>query len=207
MKPQHLPRSLAGVLPLLVLLLAAPNAARSQAAAPDPGVLAPGAPERLAQAAGDSRVAPWQRDRARRLARIGTIPMPGASAADLRSPQPAHVADAADGSQVNPNMWVTNGSVDAIATSGNTIYIGGSFTRVGPNTGSFVGIDAGSGAPVANWPRVTGEVLCSAPDGASGWYIGGTFTSVAGVARGNLAHIRADMTLDAWNFGIEDVPV
>ena len=184
MKPQHSLRSLAGALPLLALLLAAPNAAFSQATTPGPMELAPGARARLAQTAGDARVAPRQRDRALRRARAGTTAAPNSSAADLRRPQPAHAADAASGSQVDPNMWVTNGEVDAIATSGSTIYIGGTFTRVGPNTGSFAGIDANSGAPIANWPRVVGVVYCSAPDGAGGWYIGGNFTSVAGVTRG-----------------------
>ncbi len=179
MKSQHLLRSLAGLLPLLALLLAAPNAARSQVTAPGPMKLAHGV-------------------------RMGSSATPGALAAGLRRAQPTHVAGEAYGSQVDPNMWVTNGEVSAIATSANTIYIGGSFTRVGPNTGSFVGIDAGSGAPVANWPRVAGSVFGSAPDGAGGFYIGGSFTAVAGVPRANLAHIRADMTLDAWNPGAND---
>ena len=39
--------------------------------------------------------------------------------------------------------------------------------------------------------RVNGVVECSAADGAGGRYIGGSFTSVGGVARTNLAHIRA----------------
>jgi len=44
--------------------------------------------------------------------------------------------------------WVTNGGVNAIVTTPTTTYIGGEFTYVGPCTGSFVPIDAGTGAAV-----------------------------------------------------------
>lgn len=43
--------------------------------------------------------------------------------------------------------------------------------------------------------------MTMAADGAGGWYLGGSFKSVAGVPRINLAHVRADGTLDAWNPG------
>jgi hypothetical protein len=102
---------------------------------------------------------------------------------------------------VDPNMWGTNGYVSAVATAENSVYLGGSFTFVGPNTGAFVGIDTGTGTPQTGWPRVEGYVFCSAPDGAGGWYIGGGFTAVGGVARTRLAHILADKTLDDWNPG------
>ena len=48
----------------------------------------------------------------------------------------------------------------------------------------------------------TGTVAAVAPDGSGGAFIGGDFTHVGGVARRNLAHIRADGTLDpAWDPG------
>jgi len=54
----------------------------------------------------------------------------------------------------NPEVWATNGTVAAIATSGNSIFLGGDFTLVGPNTGHFVAVDAASGLPEGGWPRV-----------------------------------------------------
>ena len=41
-----------------------------------------------------------------------------------------------------------------------------------------------------------GAVQAAIADGAGGWYIGGTFTSVGGVGRPGLAHLLADGTLD-----------
>ena len=49
-------------------------------------------------------------------------------------------------------------------------------------------------------PGVSGrqrQVSAVAADGAGGWFIGGAFTAVGGVARNRLAHVHADGTLDA----------
>jgi hypothetical protein len=85
MTPQRLLRALARALPLLVLSLAVPHAALSQPAAPGQAELAPEARARLAQAAEDSRFAPWQRDLMLRLVRTGTTSTLDSSAADLRA--------------------------------------------------------------------------------------------------------------------------
>jgi hypothetical protein len=97
MTPQHLLRSLARVLPLLLLSLALPNVALSQPAGPGSPELAPEARARLAQAAEDSLLAPWQRDLMLRLARTGTTAALDPSAADLRAALPARASGAADG--------------------------------------------------------------------------------------------------------------
>jgi hypothetical protein len=97
MTPRHLLRSLARVLPLLVPLLAAPNAAPGWPAASGSSELAPKARARLAQAAVDSRVAPWQRDLMLCLARTGTTSTLDPSAADRRATLPALASGAADG--------------------------------------------------------------------------------------------------------------
>ena len=95
---------------------------------------------------------------------------------------------------------VTNGPVLAIARTASTVYIGGEFSYVGPYTGGFVPISASTGQPVGVFPRVNGFVYACVPDGAGGWFIGGEFTKVGGVGRNNIAHIRADGSVDtAWN--------
>lgn len=93
---------------------------------------------------------------------------------------------------------VTDGLVQAIARHGDTIYIGGRFTRIGPRTGPGVEF-ALDGTQKAGLPEVTGSngiIQAVAPDGSGGWYIAGQFTHVGGLPRSNIAHIRADYTVD-----------
>ena len=100
---------------------------------------------------------------------------------------------------VRQDFWAPNGTVNAAVVSGSTLYVGGEFRRVGPVTGSGVPIDAATGAPLAGFPPVDGCVYAAASDGAGGWYIGGAFTAVGGLARTNLAHVLSDMTLAPWD--------
>ncbi len=100
---------------------------------------------------------------------------------------------------IRSDFYVANGIVDAAVVSGNTVYIGGYFTQVGPATGAGVPIDSSSGSPVTGFPKVVGKVSAVTPDGSGGWYIGGTFTAVGGLTRSNLAHILADNSVSAWN--------
>ncbi len=97
------------------------------------------------------------------------------------------------------NLWGTDGPVYAVVRDGSTVYLGGSFTYVGPRTGGGALIDAGSGVVLPGFPQVTGVVSAIASDGSGGWYIGGQFTSVGGVARSNLAHVGPDLAVTAWN--------
>ena len=61
-------------------------------------------------------------------------------------------APAARAQTVDPNTWGADGQVYAIATNGNTIYLGGSFGIVGSNTGHFAQLDLGNGAAAPENP-------------------------------------------------------
>jgi hypothetical protein len=104
---------------------------------------------------------------------------------------------------VDPNLWGTDGPVHAIVRSGNTIYIGGAFRSVRPNTGGGVPLSATSGLPLPPFAMVTGSVKAAVPDGDGGWYIGGQFTGVGGLPRSNLAHVLVDGSVSAWNPSME----
>jgi hypothetical protein len=92
---------------------------------------------------------------------------------------------------------VTNGPVDAIAPTSGAVYIGGTFTQVGPRTGPGVGIKASTGDS-EGFDQVAGgqNVHAVARDGSGGFYVGGSFTHVGGRARHNLAHILASGRVD-----------
>lgn len=99
---------------------------------------------------------------------------------------------------IDTSLWVPNGVVNALVRDGNTLYLGGQFTRVAPPTGGWILADAAIGALTAARPRFAGVVYATASDGAGGWYVGGHFDYVGGVARRNLAHVLADGSVDAW---------
>src|SRR5262245_21574945 len=105
----------------------------------------------------------------------------------------------AEAQTAREDLWMTNGTVNAAVVHGNLLYIGGDFTYVGPLTARGVPIDVATGQVQSPLPIVGGElggnVRAVASDGAGGWYVGGEFGQVGGVARGSLAHILADGTV------------
>jgi outer membrane protein assembly factor BamB len=81
---------------------------------------------------------------------------------------------------------------------GNTVYVGGAFSRIANRTGSAIVVPGSGGAPEPGFPEVaSGSVSAAVADGAGGWYLGGSFTNVRGVSRHGLAHVRGDGVLDA----------
>jgi hypothetical protein len=108
-------------------------------------------------------------------------------------------AQAAPSSSFDRNLWIANNTVNCVLPVGDTTYIGGDFTYVGPNTGHGVPLDVSTGKPVANFPLVNGLIYVTVSDGAGGWYIGGNFTKVGTVGRSYAAHILANGSVDDWN--------
>ena len=125
------------------------------------------------------------------------------------APAPAGAVQAPQSVVVNPNPvdWtphVLDGQVNAIAQVGNTVYLGGIFTRVRPATSTtevtrtnLVAFNATTGAIGAFAPTFNGEVttIIPAADGTS-IYIGGSFTSVNGVAASSRV-VRLDTSTGA----------
>ena len=109
------------------------------------------------------------------------------------------LAATAGAQTIREDFYVTDGPVQVTALSGNTLYIGGTFTQVGPSTGGGVPVDGTSGVPAGGFPKVDGTIRAAVPDGAGGWYIGGLFTTVGQSQRSNLAHVLADLSVADWN--------
>ena len=92
-------------------------------------------------------------------------------------------------------------SLDGLRT-----YIGGNFAYAGrKNQTSGSVLDLVSGKPLVGGtsaPVINGTISAVVSDGNDGWYIGGSFTTVYGISRVNLAHIFSDSTVDPnWNPG------
>jgi hypothetical protein len=66
---------------------------------------------------------------------------------------------------VLPTWIAAEGSVDAVALSGTTAYLGGDFAYVGPNTEGFASFDVSSGALDPAWPRSSATARHSPPTG------------------------------------------
>jgi hypothetical protein len=103
----------------------------------------------------------------------------------------------------------TNGRVNAIALSGDTVYIGGSFTSVGGEPRSrLAAIDADTGR-VTNWaPHVSRPVSALAVSGNT-VYAGGAFNKAGGKVHNYVAAIEASGTgqvIHAFDAGA-DAPV
>jgi Domain of unknown function (DUF5122) beta-propeller len=98
---------------------------------------------------------------------------------------------------------VLNGRVYAIVQIGDTVYVGGSFTKVQAPEGGQIryrqrlfAFDATTGAISSTWkPRANDSVYSLVADGTSIW-AGGAFTSINDVPAPRLAKLDSSGTLD-----------
>jgi len=88
----------------------------------------------------------------------------------------------------NPN---TSGTVQAIAVSGSTVYLGGSFAKVGGKVHTDIAaVDATTGVPIAGFKaKANAAVMTLATNGTS-VFAGGNFTTMNGIAAGYLAAVN-----------------
>lgn len=100
---------------------------------------------------------------------LSVLPAPQVAHADPNS-RPGIVAERPRDAGVH----AVDGEVRTVAQVGDSVVIGGNFTRVGPVTRGAVGIVDTAGKTFApSFPDVVGSVSVAVPDGAGGWYLGG----------------------------------
>lgn len=105
--------------------------------------------------------------------------------------------------RAQPGSLHPNGPVKDIAVAENgSVYLAGEFTSLAVHYGGGAVLDTATGKSdfVVS---IEGSVNAVVADGQGGWYVGGKFNRVNGVARLNLAHILDDNSLDpAFNIAI-----
>jgi hypothetical protein len=101
----------------------------------------------------------------------------------------------------SPAFWEPDGPVRAVAEADGLVYVGGDFDVVAPRTGRSARFDLASttpATPVRPFAIIENNaVFAVAPDGAGGYYAGGTFTLAQHRDAARLVHILADGNLDA----------
>src|SRR5581483_3427666 len=133
----------------------------------------------------------WAMTRFRTMWRRSGVVLLGAAACAL-GPGPALAAQLPTTSS---SRYVVAGT--AVVGVGNVVYVGGDFSIVADRTGSAIVLTAARDTLAPVRAEVAGgSVAAAVADGDGGWYLGGTFTSVGGVARPGLAHLRSDGSLD-----------
>lgn len=110
----------------------------------------------------------------------------------LSTPLPGLFAPAVAQEVLDDHLWITNKRVQAMARVGDTLYIGGNFTYVGPPIGPGASFDAVAGALKSDLLPVLGYVEVVEPDGGGGWFVGGFFMHTDMPAVGNLMHVAGD---------------
>ena len=103
------------------------------------------------------------------------------------------------------DFYVTDDVVETVEVAGDSVYVGGRFAHVGRYTGPLAPVSISSGTTLPGFPEVNDRIFGLAPDGSGGWFVGGDFTLIGGVARNHVAHILPDLSVDlAWDADAND---
>ncbi len=87
------------------------------------------------------------------------------------------------------------GTVHGLASSADEVFAVGEFSTVGRPLVNLALVNSASGLVLAA-PELNGDVYTIIGDGTGGWYVGGSFTTAAGVPRAGLAHFLSNGSLD-----------
>lgn len=111
---------------------------------------------------------------------------------------------ASDGTAVPAFSANTNGPVYALAPDGNTLYVGGAFTSLSAAARSSLGAVNGTTGAITSWnPGIAGglgQVYALTTNAGGDVFVGGSFTTLGGVARNALGVVsNAGVTNATWD--------
>ncbi len=98
-----------------------------------------------------------------------------------------------------PMTYSPDGTVNSIIAKGDTLIVGGNFNHVGKYTGGGALIDAQTGLPDLNFPKINGQIFNSTSDGRGGFYVYGNYyreSEISTQKHYRLEHILADNTFE-----------
>ncbi len=100
------------------------------------------------------------------------------------------------------NATGANGTVNSIVSDGTYLYVGGAFTSINSKFISYLArYVISTGQIDTTWlPNPNNTIYALALDNSNGLYIGGSFTTVGGVSRSNMAKVSTvDGSLTGYN--------
>jgi len=97
----------------------------------------------------------------------------------------------------------TNGSVEALATDGTNVFVGGSFTTINGVSRNRLGAVDSSGA-LLPWATGANNSVLALFVAGSTVYVGGTFTQLGGQPRSRLGGVTTDGDLLDWTASADD---
>ena len=99
--------------------------------------------------------------------------------------------------ELRPPEISPDGNVFSMKRHKNILYVGGSFDKVGYQTGGAAMLPTGQLPPNMEFPVLNGEVYAIIPDGNGGWFVGGDFDRADLEDAFNFAHILPNMVPDS----------
>ncbi|TAE49709.1 MAG: hypothetical protein EAZ89_13770, partial [Bacteroidetes bacterium] len=90
----------------------------------------------------------------------------------------------------------TNGTIYSLLRRGDSTFVGGNFYEAGYYSSRVALTSPTNDFPDSGFPMTNGEINDIEPDGAGGWYLGGSFSQVNGQTLRYLAHILPDKSVD-----------
>jgi putative pyrroloquinoline-quinone binding quinoprotein/beta-propeller uncharacterized protein DUF5122 len=127
--------------------------------------------------------------------------LPLLASAVLAAPAPA-----AEPELKRLDTYVASDPVNTLLPVRGRLFVGGDFTRIGPDTGPAAVLDPETGG-LGPFPYVIGSVRAAVPDGSGGWYLAGFNLHAGDVTGTSVLHVFANGDVDRLFIAASDGPI